>query len=58
MTSADSPCTGVCRLGKSGLCEGCLRTLEEISDWPAMSEEERQALLLMLKARSEADGSS
>jgi predicted Fe-S protein YdhL (DUF1289 family) len=32
-----SPCMGVCRMDEaSGLCEGCLRTLDEIARWSAL----------------------
>ncbi len=33
-----SPCIRVCRMNPhSGLCEGCLRTLDEIIQWSAAS---------------------
>jgi hypothetical protein len=40
-----SPCTGVCRLGSDGLCEGCHRTAGEIGGWMHMSECERRRLM-------------
>jgi predicted Fe-S protein YdhL (DUF1289 family) len=36
-----SPCIGICRLGRDGLCEGCLRTGDEIARWITMSDAER-----------------
>jgi len=36
-----SPCIGVCRLDNSGLCEGCLRTGDEIARWSQMGDDER-----------------
>jgi predicted Fe-S protein YdhL (DUF1289 family) len=34
-----SPCISVCRMDEaSGLCEGCLRTLEEIACWSTLGE--------------------
>jgi len=40
-----SPCISVCRIeASSGLCEGCLRTLDEIAQWGAMTDEERRAV--------------
>ena len=34
-----SPCVSVCRMDEaSGLCEGCLRTLEEIACWSTLGE--------------------
>ncbi len=43
--SADCPCTGHCStaLGDD-VCRSCLRTFEEITAWPLMSEEERRAV--------------
>ena len=38
----DSPCTGVCKMDRQkGLCEGCYRTMEEISGWPYMNREQK-----------------
>jgi predicted Fe-S protein YdhL (DUF1289 family) len=39
-----SPCIGICRLGVDGLCEGCLRSGDEIARWMSMSDEERARL--------------
>lgn len=36
-----SPCIGVCTLDASGLCEGCLRTRDEIARWSMMGDAER-----------------
>ena len=34
-----SPCVSVCRMdGASGLCEGCLRTLDEIAAWSTLDD--------------------
>ena len=40
--TADSPCIGHCTtaLGDD-VCRSCLRTFEEITRWPEMSDEER-----------------
>ncbi|WP_243450625.1 DUF1289 domain-containing protein [Sandarakinorhabdus glacialis] len=47
-----SPCTNVCRIDpKSGLCEGCRRTVDEITRWPLASEDERAAILAELPSR-------
>jgi len=40
-----SPCTGICRLGADGLCEGCLRTGDEIARWMSLSDAERARLM-------------
>jgi uncharacterized protein len=47
-----SPCINVCRMDpRTGLCEGCLRTIEEIAAWSRMSPEEKRAVLAQLPAR-------
>ena len=51
-TSVPSPCIGVCWLNEeSGLCEGCLRSGDEIRDWLIMSREDKLSLLEVLAAR-------
>jgi predicted Fe-S protein YdhL (DUF1289 family) len=52
-----SPCIGVCLLDPgSGLCTGCMRTLEEIAAWPAAGEAERLAIVQRLRARRRTAG--
>jgi predicted Fe-S protein YdhL (DUF1289 family) len=47
-----SPCTNVCRINRrTGWCEGCRRTVEEITRWPTAHDDERRAILARLKAR-------
>ncbi|MFZ1568200.1 MAG: DUF1289 domain-containing protein [Thiolinea sp.] len=47
-----SPCIGVCWLNdQSGLCEGCLRTGDEIRDWMIMTGEQKLQLLQVLEQR-------
>jgi uncharacterized protein len=47
-----SPCIDVCRMDpRTGLCEGCLRTLDEIAAWSALSPEQKRAVLAQLPAR-------
>lgn len=47
-----SPCTNVCRIERrSGLCEGCKRTTDEIMRWPYASEAEQAAILAQLPDR-------
>jgi predicted Fe-S protein YdhL (DUF1289 family) len=42
---APSPCINVCHMDpQSGLCEGCLRSLDEIAQWGAANEEQRRAV--------------
>ena len=40
-----SPCTGICRLGRDGLCEGCRRSGDEIARWLEYSDEQRRRLM-------------
>ena len=47
-----SPCNNVCRMNPDiGLCEGCLRTLDEIAAWSSLSNDEKRAVLARLPAR-------
>jgi uncharacterized protein len=47
-----SPCNNVCRMNAgTGLCEGCLRTLDEIAAWSLMSNAEKRRVLAQLPAR-------
>ena len=36
---------------KKNLCEGCLRTSEEISNWSKYSDNKRRAIISILKNR-------
>lgn len=52
-----SPCVGICELEPAtGLCAGCLRTLEEIAAWPGASNQERLAIVQRLRERRRARG--
>lgn len=47
-----SPCINVCRMDPaSGLCRGCLRTLDEIAGWSAMDTAARAATLAAVAER-------
>ncbi|MFZ4688454.1 MAG: DUF1289 domain-containing protein [Polymorphobacter sp.] len=47
-----SPCINVCRIDRrSGWCEGCRRTVDEITRWPLASDTERSAILAELPGR-------
>lgn len=43
-----SPCVNVCEMGDDGLCEGCLRTLDEIAAWGVMSPQVRLHVINVL----------
>ena len=47
-----SPCIGICALERAtGFCRGCRRTIDEISGWMNMSDEERLAVLAEIETR-------
>lgn len=58
VATVPSPCTNVCRMDeRSGWCEGCLRTLDEIAGWAAMSDATKLEVwdqLAPRRARSQA----
>jgi predicted Fe-S protein YdhL (DUF1289 family) len=55
MTPIASPCNSVCRIDpRSGLCEGCYRTLDEIARWSAIDEAQKLALRDQLRLRRRA----
>lgn len=50
-----SPCISVCRMNeRSGWCEGCLRTLDEIAAWSTLDDAAKRAVWKLLPARREA----
>jgi len=52
-----SPCIGVCRMDPAtGLCAGCMRTLDEIAAWPRASHVQRLQIVEQLRARRRAAG--
>jgi hypothetical protein len=47
-----SPCTRVCVIDPvSKLCRGCLRTIDEITDWGGKSPAEKRCVLAALEER-------
>lgn len=47
-----SPCINVCRMNAtSGLCEGCLRTLDEIASWGVWGDEAKRAVWVLIEQR-------
>jgi uncharacterized protein len=50
-----SPCTGVCRIDpRSGWCEGCARTLDEIAAWGSLDAPRQLAIRRQLPERRAA----
>ena len=57
-----SPCISVCRMSeKTGLCEGCFRTLDEITGWGHRASKDKrdvwQLIAQRVQARSQASSS-
>lgn len=50
-----SPCVNVCRMNAAtGLCDGCLRTIDEIAAWGSLSDVARRAVWKQLHLRRAA----
>jgi predicted Fe-S protein YdhL (DUF1289 family) len=49
-----TPCISICVIDEeTELCEGCGRTLDEISNWSRMTAEERRVVMAALAGRRE-----
>ena len=47
-----SPCTSVCKIDDAtGLCAGCLRTLDEIAAWSALADADKRWVWQQLPGR-------
>jgi predicted Fe-S protein YdhL (DUF1289 family) len=50
-----SPCTSVCKIDEAtGLCAGCLRTLDEIAAWSVLDNAQRRAVWAAIADRRAA----
>jgi predicted Fe-S protein YdhL (DUF1289 family) len=48
-----SPCVSICTVDRAlGLCIGCLRTLQEIGSWRAMTLDQKRATVLACEERA------
>jgi predicted Fe-S protein YdhL (DUF1289 family) len=55
MTPVPSPCINVCRMdARSGLCEGCLRTIDEITVWSRLADADKRLVWARIEHRREA----
>ncbi|MBY0382526.1 MAG: DUF1289 domain-containing protein [Xanthobacteraceae bacterium] len=55
--ACDTPCITVCIMMPGiGLCMGCGRTIEEISDWDIRTQDERRSIMASLLSRMENAG--
>jgi predicted Fe-S protein YdhL (DUF1289 family) len=43
--AVQSPCIGVCTLDYQGLCDGCLRSGDEIAAWLSMDDAQREHMM-------------
>ena len=51
-----SPCNSVCRMSpRTGWCEGCFRTIDEIASWSRMDDDEKRAVWVQLAQRREQE---
>jgi len=49
-----SPCPNVCRMDeRSGWCEGCLRTIDEIIQWGSLDDAAKRRVWRLLEQRRE-----
>ncbi len=54
-----SPCISVCAIvPETGLCAGCLRTLDEIAAWSTLDADGKRAVLARLPARRAAQATA
>lgn len=52
-----SPCTKVCTMDPaSGLCIGCLRTLDEIAAWSTLDDAQKRAVWAAIAKRRSDEG--
>lgn len=52
-TAVPSPCISICQMSpKTGLCTGCLRTIEEIANWSLLPDNEKLKVLQLVEART------
>ena len=50
-----SPCIDVCRMdARSGLCDGCLRTIDEITVWSRLADADKRLVWARIEHRREA----
>ncbi len=54
-----SPCLSVCRMdAKAGVCEGCLRTIDEIRLWSTANDGQKKAVWALIAQRINAHAAS
>ena len=48
--ASDSPCIGVCTTLYDEICQGCGRSLNEVSNWVFFSQEEKDSVWKRIRA--------
>ena len=48
-----SPCISVCVLDEQGICQGCFRSADEVTDWWMASTQRKREILLCARERRE-----
>jgi uncharacterized protein len=51
---AQSPCVGICLVGREKDCVGCGRTLDEIAAWSSLSDSRKRAVNQAARVRLDA----
>ncbi|VVM83864.1 hypothetical protein PS645_02416 [Pseudomonas fluorescens] len=51
-----SPCVNICALDEADICTGCQRTVEEITRWSRMNNDERRTVLGFCHERAKSSG--
>lgn len=51
----ESPCISICVVDENNVCSGCYRSLNEIAQWSASSDAEKQVILVAAKKREKAE---
>ena len=48
-----SPCVAVCKIDyESGYCIGCKRTIEEITNWSILNDQQKKKILTKVKSKN------
>jgi len=51
-SAVPSPCTSVCKMNeRTGWCEGCFRSIDEIIAWGTMADEGKRRIWALLPER-------
>lgn len=48
-----SPCVSICALDEQDICIGCHRTMDEITGWPRLDNDERLEVLEKVALREQ-----